>query len=165
MFYLRLALQNIRKSLKVFIPFILASLVLYAIVCSVFLILLSPVIETMGTGAFSLGLGSIVLTIFSLIMEIYTFRFLMQQRAREFGLYHILGMNKKKIVFIATIELAVIFAILIIIGSILAGVFSNVLYLIFVYITNYHELHFSISPLAFFITTFIFSGIFFVEEM
>lgn len=59
----------------------------------------------MGTGAVSIGLGVVVLTIFSLIMEIYSFNFLMQQRTREFGLYNMLGMNKKKVALVASIEL------------------------------------------------------------
>lgn len=165
MFYLKLAGQNIRKSMGVFAPFVLASLVLFTLMCSMFLLMLSPVMKTMGTGAVSIGLGVVVLTIFSLIMEIYSFNFLMQQRAREFGLYNMLGMNKKKVALVASIELFFIFLLVIVLGSALAGVFSNVLYLIFVNLTSYGDLHFSISPLAFVLTAFLFAGIFFILEL
>ncbi|HFR3584611.1 TPA: FtsX-like permease family protein [Streptococcus suis] len=165
MFYLKLAGQNIRKSMGVFAPFVLASLVLFTLICSMFLLMLSPVMKTMGTGAVSIGLGVVVLTIFSLIMEIYSFNFLMQQRTREFGLYNMLGMNKKKVALVASIELFFIFLLVIVLGSALAGVFSNVLYLIFVNLTNYSDLHFSVSPLAFAMTTFLFAGIFFILEL
>ncbi|MGM5692477.1 FtsX-like permease family protein [Streptococcus suis] len=165
MFYLKLAGQNIRKSMGVFAPFVLASLVLFTLICSMFLLMLSPVMQTMGTGAVSIGLGVIVLTIFSLIMEIYSFNFLMQQRTREFGLYNMLGMNKKKVALVASIELFFIFLLVIVLGSALAGVFANVLYLIFVNLTNYGDLHFSISPLAFAMTAFLFAGIFFILEL
>ncbi|HFI0115298.1 TPA: FtsX-like permease family protein [Streptococcus suis] len=165
MFYLKLAGQNIRKSMGVFAPFVLASLVLFTLICSMFLLMLSPVMKTMGTGAVSIGLGVVVLTIFSLIMEIYSFNFLMQQRAREFGLYNMLGMNKKKVALVASIELFFIFLLVIVLGSALAGVFANVLYLIFVNLTNYSDLHFSISPLAFAMTAFLFAGIFFILEL
>ncbi|MDW8744085.1 FtsX-like permease family protein [Streptococcus suis] len=165
MFYLKLAGQNIRKSMGVFAPFVLASLVLFTLICSMFLLMLSPVMQTMGTGAVSIGLGVVVLTIFSLIMEIYSFNFLMQQRTREFGLYNMLGMNKKKVALVASIELFFIFLLVIVLGSALAGVFSNVLYLIFVNLTNYSDLHFSISPLAFAMTAFLFAGIFFILEL
>ncbi|CYV39720.1 ABC transporter permease [Streptococcus suis] len=165
MFYLKLAGQNIRKSMGVFAPFVLASLVLFTLICSMFLLMLSPVMKTMGTGAVSIGLGVVVLTIFSLIMEIYSFNFLMQQRTREFGLYNMLGMNKKKVALVASIELLFIFLLVIVLGSALAGVFSNVLYLIFVNLTNYSDLHFSISPLAFAMTAFLFAGIFFILEL
>ncbi|HHT7815284.1 TPA: FtsX-like permease family protein [Streptococcus suis] len=165
MFYLKLAGQNIRKSMGVFAPFVLASLVLFTLICSMFLLMLSPVMKTMGTGAVSIGLGVVVLTIFSLIMEIYSFNFLMQQRTREFGLYNMLGMNKKKVALVASIELLFIFLLVIVLGSALAGVFSNVLYLIFVNLTNFSDLHFSISALAFAMTTFLFAGIFFILEL
>lgn len=165
MFYLKLAGQNIRKSMGVFTPFVLASLVLFTLICSMFLLMLSPVMKSMGTGAVSIGLGVVVLTIFSLIMEIYSFNFLMQQRTREFGLYNMLGMNKKKVALVASIELFFIFLLVIVLGSALAGVFSNVLYLIFVNLTSYGDLHFSISPLAFVLTAFLFAGIFFILEL
>lgn len=165
MFYLKLAGQNIRKSMGVFAPFVLASLVLFTLICSMFLLMLSPVMKTMGSGAISIGLGVIVLTIFSVIMEIYSFNFLMQQRTREFGLYNMLGMNKKKVALVASIELFFIFLLVIVLGSALAGVFANVLYLIFVNLTNYSDLHFSISPLAFAMTAFLFAGIFFILEL
>ncbi|MFZ2951871.1 MAG: FtsX-like permease family protein [Streptococcus suis] len=165
MFYLKLAGQNIRKSMGVFAPFVLASLVLFTLICSMFLLMLSPVMKSMGTGAVSIGLGIVVLTIFSLIMEIYSFNFLMQQRTREFGLYNMLGMNKKKVALVASIELFFIFLLVIVLGSALAGVFANVLYLIFVNLTNYSDLHFSISPLAFAMTAFLFAVIFFILEL
>ena len=165
MFYLKLAGQNIRKSMGVFAPFVLASLVLFTLICSMFLLMLSPVMKSMGTGAVSIGLSIVVLTIFSLIMEIYSFNFLMQQRTREFGLYNMLGMNKKKVALVASIELFFIFLLVIVLGSALAGVFANVLYLIFVNLTNYSDLHFSISPLAFAMTAFLFAVIFFILEL
>ena len=165
MFYLKLAGQNIRKSMGVFAPFVLASLVLFTLICSMFLLMLSPVMKSMGTGAVSIGLGVVVLTIFSLIMEIYSFNFLMQQRTREFGLYNMLGMNKKKVALVASIELFFVFLWVIVLGSALAGVFANVLYLIFVNLTNYSDLHFSISPLAFAMTAFLFAVIFFILEL
>lgn len=165
MFYLKLAGQNIRKSMGVFAPFVLASLVLFTLICSMFLLMLSPVMETMGSGAVSIGLGVVVLTIFSVIMEIYSFNFLMKQRAREFGLYNMLGMNKKKVALIASLELMMIYLLVVVLGSVLAGVFANVLYLIFVNITHYSDLHFGIDPLAFVMTAFLFAGIFFLLEL
>lgn len=165
MFYLKIACQNIKNSLRVFAPFVLASLVLYSLLGSLFLLMLTPVMESMGTGSITLGLGVMVLTIFSLIMEIYSFNFLMQQRTKEFGLYNMLGMNKKKVSLIASIELFLIFLVVTFLGSALAAVFSNLLYLIFVNLTHYNELHFTIMPLAFIFTSMIFAAIFFVLEL
>lgn len=165
MFYLKLAGQNIRKSLSTFSPFVLSSIVLFTLLCSIFQLMLSPVMASMGAGAISLGLGVIVLTIFSLIMEIYSFNFLMKQRSREFGLYNMLGMNKKKVSLIATLELMMIFILVVVAGSIFSTVFSNVFYLIFANLINYTELHFSVNSMAFFLTAVIFGAIFFLLEL
>lgn len=162
MFYLKLAQQNIRKSIGIFAPFVLASMVLYVLICSMFLLMLSPVMASLGTGAVTIGLGLFVLTIFSLVMEIYSYNFLLKQRSREFGLYHMLGMNKKKVALLACLELLIIFFLLVMVGSFLSGVFANVMYLIFVNLTHYNELHFSIAPLAFLLTLLIFFAIFIV---
>lgn len=164
MFYLKLALQNIRNSIRVFAPFVLSSLVLFTIVSAMFALMFSPVMMSMGTGAVTLGLGLFVLTIFSLIMEIYSYNFLMQQRSKEFGLYNMLGMNKKRVALIASLELVLLFLAILILGSILGTVFSNLLYLIFVNLVGYSDLHFSVDPLAFVYSTFIFAGIFLVLE-
>ncbi|MBF0819422.1 ABC transporter permease [Streptococcus acidominimus] len=165
MFYLKLAYGNIRKSLQTFAPFILASLVLFILNCSTLLLISSPMAQSMGTGALALGLGTVVLTIFSLIMEIYSFNFLMKQRAREFGLYNMLGMNKKKLALVATLELMMVFGLVVIFGSILSAAFSNLLYLIFVNLVQGTNLHFEISFVAFFINILIFAVIFFLLEL
>lgn len=164
MFYLKLALQNIKKSLSIFAPFLLASLVLFTLVCSMFQLMLSPVMETMGSGAISLGFGVVVMAIFTLIMEIYSFNFLLKQRAREFGLYNMLGMNKKKVSLVASIELGLVFLSVLAFGTILSTVFSYVLYLLFVNVTQYEDLNFAVAPLAFVFTGLIFAGIFLVLE-
>ncbi|MER0122926.1 ABC transporter permease [Streptococcus sp. ZJ100] len=165
MFYLKLAYGNIRKSFQTFAPFILATLVLFVLNCSIILLMLSPVAKTMGTGAATLGLGSGVLTIFSIIMEIYSFNFLMKQRGREFGLYNMLGMNKKKLALVATLELLMILILVIVLGSVLSAAFANLMYLIFVNLIHGTNLHFDISFLAMFLNSLIFAGIFFLLEL
>ncbi|MBJ6744906.1 ABC transporter permease [Streptococcus sp. 121] len=164
MFYVKLALQNIQKSSRIFAPFVLASLVLFTIMSAVFSLMLSPVIASLGSGGITLSLGIVVLTIFSLNMEIYSFKFLLQQRTREFGLYNMLGMNKKKVSLIASLELFFIFLLIVIAGSILGTIVSNLFYLLFVNLVGYHELNFTGSPLASFFTGLIFAGIFLVLE-
>ncbi|MGT2771315.1 FtsX-like permease family protein [Streptococcus marimammalium] len=165
MFYLKLAIQNIKKSLNNFLPFMLASLVLYTLVCSNFLIMLSPTSKTMKHGTMTLSLAAIVLTIFSIIMAIYSFNFLMKQRSREFGLYHILGMKKSQISIIASIELIIIYISLIILGSFLSVVFSNFLHLVFINLIHIELTSFKITVVPFIFTNLIFFGIFLILEV
>lgn len=162
MFYLKLAWNNIKTAKKDYAPFVLASFILYSLTCSILLILLSPLREGMSTGAMVLPLGLFVLAILSLIMEIYSYRVLLKQRSREFGLYNILGMNKRQVGFVSTLELTLIFLILIVLGSAFSSIFANFLYLIFVNVINYDQLILTISPLAFILNALIFAGIFLV---
>lgn len=162
MFYLKLAWNNIKTAKKDYAPFVLASFILYSLTCSILLILLSPLREGMSTGAMVLPLGLFVLAILSLIMEIYSYRVLLKQRSREFGLYNILGMNKRQVGFVSTLELTLIFFILIVLGSAFSSIFANFLYLIFVNVINYDQLILTISPLAFILNALIFAGIFLV---
>lgn len=165
MFYFKLAWNNIKTAKKAYAPFVLASFVLYSLTCSVLLILTSPMSEEMGDGAQVLPLGLIVLSILSLIMEIYSYSILLKQRSREFGLYNILGMNKGQVGWVSTIELAIIFLFLILLGSAFSAIFANFLYLIFVNIVNYNQLILSLNPLAFFLNTLLFLGIFFILNL
>lgn len=162
MFYLKLAWNNIKTAKKDYAPFVLASFILYSLTCSILLILLSPLREGMSTGAMVLPLGLFVLAILSLIMEIYSYRVLLKQRSREFGLYNILGMNKRQVGLVSTLELTLIFLILIVLGSAFSSIFANFLYLIFVNVINYDQLILTISPLAFILNALIFAGIFLV---
>lgn len=164
MFYWKLALRNIRNSIRVFAPFVLSSLVLFTIISSMFALMFSPVMQAMATGSVVLGMGLFVLTIFSFIMEIYSYNFLMHQRSREFGLYNMLGMNKKKVILIASLELILLFLAILILGSVLSTVFANVLYLIFVNLVGYHDLHFSVDPMSFVYSGILFAVIFLALE-
>lgn len=165
MFYAKLAWSNLRKSVNIFGPFLLTSTILFLLNCSTLLILFSPVGKSMSYGAITLGLAIVVLFIFSIIMEIYSYNFLLKQRSREFGLYNILGMNRFQISLISTIELLVIFMGVIILGSLLSAVFSQLFYLIFINLLHYNQLVMTLSPAAFISTAFAFAAIFFFLEL
>lgn len=165
MFYAKLAWSNLKKSVNIFGPFLLTSTILFLLNCSTLLILFSPVGKSMSYGAITLGLAIVVLFIFSIIMEIYSYNFLLKQRSREFGLYNILGMNRFQISLVSTIELLVIFMGVIILGSLLSAVFSQLFYLIFINLLHYNQLVMTLSPAAFISTAFAFAAIFFFLEL
>ncbi|MBM7642288.1 FtsX-like permease family protein [Streptococcus loxodontisalivarius] len=165
MFYVKLAKSNLVKSLQHYLPFMLASLILFSISCSTLLILFSPIGKSMSTGGIILGLGVVVLSLFSLIMEVYSYNILMKQRSREFGLYNVLGMNKRQVGLIASLELGIIYVLLLVFGSLFSAVFANFLYLIFVNLIHYDQLIMTYSALPFILNILIFTGIFLVLEL
>nr|WP_205397206.1 ABC transporter permease [Streptococcus lutetiensis] len=165
MFYAKLAWSNLKKSLDIFGPFLLASVVLFILDCSTLLILFSSVADAMRYSNTVLGLAIVVLMIFTVIMEIYSYNFLLKQRSREFGLYNILGMNRKQISLVASIELAFSFFGIVVLGSLLSAVFSQVFYLIFVNLLHYNKFVLNLSLIAFLFTTMAFAGIFILLEV
>lgn len=128
MFYAKLAWSNIKKSINVFGPFLLSSTILFVLNCSTLLILFSPVGGGMRHGASILSLALIVLAIFSAVMEIYSYQFLLKQRSKEFGLYNMLGMNRWQVSWLSTIELGLILLGVIVLGSVLSAIFSQLFY-------------------------------------
>ena len=165
MFYAKLAWSNLKKSLDIFDPFLLASVVLFILDCSTLLILFSPVSDDMRYSNTVLGLAIVVLMIFTVIMEIYSYNFLLKQRSREFGLYNILGMNRRQVGLVSTIELAIMFVGVIVIGSILSAIFSQLFYLIFVNLLHYDKFVLTLSPLAFILASVAFAAIFALLEV
>ncbi|MGT2924156.1 ABC transporter permease [Streptococcus caviae] len=165
MFYVKLALNNIKQSYKYFAPFFLVSVTTFLFSGITLLILLSPAAKSMGTGTTALGLANTVLSIFAAIMCLYSYNFLLKQRNQEFGLYNILGMNKKQIIWLSSIELTIIYLVTMVLGVILSLVFANFFNLIFINLVHYDQLNFSVNPKAFTINILLFAAIFVLLEV
>ncbi len=99
-FYLRLALDGMRKNRRLYLPYLLTCAGMVTMFYILFSLARSPLMNTMrGGGSMSviLMLGTIVIAVFALLFLLYTNSFLIRRRNREFGLYNILGMNKRNI--------------------------------------------------------------------
>ena len=99
-FAFKLALNNIGKGRKFFIPYILASAGMMAIFYIMLYVAFNKEITKL-RGADSLKqlllLGSVIVAVFAAIFIIYINGFLMKRRNKEIGLYSILGMEKRHI--------------------------------------------------------------------
>lgn len=94
-----------------------------------------------------LNLGNIVIGIFSVIFLFYTNSFLIKRRKKEFGLFNILGMEKKHISKVIVWE-----TIFVTVCSLVVGLASGMIIgkLMFLLLTNI--LHFDV-PLTYFVST------------
>lgn len=163
MFYLKLAIRNVRQSLGNFLPFALASTVMFIMNFVLATILLSPSVKKLQGGpqmAFLLGLGLIVLTVFAVILMVYSYRFLLKRRTKEFGLYHILGLKKRQIVHISLLELLLMFIITVVCGAAFGLVLAKFLYLILVNLLGGRSFDLQWSPAAALIVAAIFAAIY-----
>ena len=107
-FYIRLAVNNIRKNSRTYFPYILTCAITVMMFYMVKSLSLNPGIKELtgaNTIAYTMDLGAKIIGIFALIFLFYTNSFLMKRRKKEFGLFNILGMEKKhlaKVLFLET---------------------------------------------------------------
>ena len=105
--YARLAAQNIRKSRRLYVPYLLSGVCMVMIFYVLSALTGDPALLSMSGGAqmaMLLSLGVYVMMLFSALFLLYTSSFLMKQRGRELSLYNMLGMSKRHIVCIVFFE-------------------------------------------------------------
>ena len=122
--YFKLACDGIRKNQKIYLPYLMTSSLMVAVLYIIVFLSRAETVSQMeggGTTQAILALGSVVIRIFALIFLFYTNSFLMRRRRKEFGLYNMLGMNKRNIGRILFFETAISFAF-----STLAGLAAGI---------------------------------------
>ena len=163
MFYFKLAIRNLKKSLGIFSPFLLATTVMFAMTFIISNISFSKGVDKL-KGAqyaqFMMFAGLFIVIIFSVIIVSYSYRFLLKQRTKEFGLYNILGLNKRQISTISFWELLIALIITVITGAIIGIILSQFLFLVFVKIIVANYFNLGISPIAISLSVIVFTVIF-----
>ena len=99
-FYPKIAWEGIRKNKRLYFPYILTGGVMVMMYYILSFMIESPALAHMPGGSVLmtvLPLGCVVIAVFSLLFLFYTNSFLIKQRYREFGLYNVLGMDKRNI--------------------------------------------------------------------
>ena len=151
MLSIKLAINNLRKGYKSFAPFLMACITMFVMLFITASIALSPSIDKLRGGkdlADVMNFALVLLSVFSILILIYSYRFLQLQRSREYGLYDILGFGKTKIAGVAFFELLFSYLITIIIGTVLGIALSKFLYLIFVNMIGGNYFNLEINPIS-----------------
>lgn len=162
--YRRLALNNIRKNKNTFFPFSLSCIAMIAMFYMLHSIQLQAD-DNLFFGARTmrtiLGFGTIICGVFSLFVVFYTNSFLMKRRSKEFGLYSILGMEKKHISRVVFWEIAVVGAASIIIGLLSGMLFSKLMFMVLLKIMHLQtDFAFKISVESLLLTFVLFAVLF-----
>lgn len=140
LFYQKLAATNIKKNSQTYIPYILTSIGTVTMFYIMKALSVNKGLDMMhGSDSLKslLSMGSFVVALFSLIFLFYTNSFLIKRRKKEFGLFNILGMEKKhlsQIMFFETLYIAVISLGAGLIGGILL---SKLMYLVLLKLLNF----------------------------
>lgn len=99
-FYAKLAVSGILKNRKTYFPYIFTCIGMVMMYYILSFLSKDEMLLTMPGGEILLlilTLGTVIITVFAGIFLFYTNSFLIRHRKKEFGLYNILGMNKKNI--------------------------------------------------------------------
>ena len=100
-FYTRIAAENIRKHYRLYIPRILAEAGLLGCFYILFTLALDGRLSEALGGSYLpvfMAFGAFVIGLLSFILILYVNSFLMKQRKNEFGMYNVLGMEKRHII-------------------------------------------------------------------
>ena len=122
--YLRLAWDGLRKNRQLSWPYLLTCVGMVAMHYILAFLASPTALEKLPQGRQTIetmmALGCLVVLLFSLIFLFYTYSFLNRRRAREFGLYNVLGMGKRNLSRIVLWESAIT-ATLAMIGGLALG--------------------------------------------
>lgn len=166
-FYPKLALLNLQKNAKTYVPYLLTCISTILMFYNMnFLV----VVKDIGTLSDSnslrsvLGFGAVVIAIFSVIFLFYTNSFLIRRRKKEFGLFNILGMEKKHIAKVMFFETLFTALISLGVGIPIGILFSKLMILLLFKILSFNVTFGFEIPLSAILTTLVlFSGIFLVD--
>ena len=95
-----MALTNIRKNARLYLPQMITGAGLTAMFYILVTLSMDERLHEVRGGSYLptiMPLGTVVVAILSAILVLYTNSFLMKQRKREFGLYTVLGLEKRHV--------------------------------------------------------------------
>ena len=163
-FFPKLAWTGIKKNRKLYVPYILSCIgmiMMFYIIQSLSYSELLTQMKGGGNLETILGLGKFVIAVFALIFLFYTNSFLIRRRYREFGLYNILGMDKRSISRIIVWESLIIAVISLVAGLILGFALSKLAELGLANVVHADiNYSFTLSSEAFVFTAEMFAAIF-----
>lgn len=105
--YFKLAIANIKRDKRMFIPFVLCYSIMMGIYFMVITIMTSKGVKDVPAGASLQAMfifGMVIMTILITIFMLYVNSFLIKRRKKEFGLYGILGLEKRHVGKVIIIE-------------------------------------------------------------
>lgn len=123
-FYPKLAWTGIKKNKRLYLPYILTCIGMVMMFYIITFLNTSDILDHMTGGGMmreTLGFGVGVIGVFALIFLFYTNSFLTKRRKKEFGLYNILGMDKRNISVVLLFESVIITAFALV-GGLFAGI-------------------------------------------
>lgn len=142
----KLALTNLVRNKQTYLPYLLTGTLCVAMYYVMQAISMNEGLMQVPGAAMVLTifwLGTVVIGIFCVVLLFYTNSFLIKRRTAEFGLYGVLGMEKRHIALVLLFETLLTAAVCLVLGIGLGALFSKLLFLGLLYVMDIS------TPLAF----------------
>lgn len=166
-FTCKLAWQNIRSNKQIYLPFILSSMLTVAMFFMIASLIENPITqERPNSLLFLFQMGTVVVSIFSLIFIFYANSFLMKRRKKEIGLYNVLGLEKRHIAWVLFVETLITSFTILLGGVIIGNVFGQLNFWVLNYLLELpQEFNYTAALSTFTTTILVFGGIFLVTYL
>lgn len=160
----RMAFEGIRRNRETSLPYFIACVLAVVMLYTIVSLADNQTISQISGGEnmlMILSFGTWVVAFFSVILLFYTNSFLIKRRKREFGLYTILGLEKKHVAMLLTLETLITGTVAIALGLVLGVILNKLLFLVLLKMIHF-DIHmgFTLSTRGAAFTTLLFTAIF-----
>lgn len=132
-FYFRLALSNVRRNKLTYLPYLIATAVMSGVFLLIAGLLFSKGLTNTPNGVTArmlFAFGLVVYALFTFFFMLYINNFLIKRRKKEFGLYGILGLDKRHVGRVLVWENTFVMGGGLVCGIAIALVFGRLLFLL-----------------------------------
>ncbi len=169
-FYWGLAKSNLLRSRQTYLPQLIATAVMSGVFLLISGLTMSDKLSNLPTGKTAAAIflmGMAVFAVFSVFFMLYINRVLVGRRQREFGLYGVLGLEKRHVARILFYENLMVQGLGLLCGMLLALVFGRLLFWVLLKLIRAAapDSQFFLAPKAFLWTFLLFSAIFAVNML
>lgn len=165
-FYAKMASSNIRKNSRTYVPYLLSCSGMVALFYMIHALSLNSALENMFGSTYLItimDMATAIVGIFAVLFLFYVNSFLVKRRQREFGIYNILGMEKKHVARVILYETLYSFVISVGAGLAIGVVLNKLMLLSLLKILHAGEvMGFELHAAAFQNTIIVFAAIFLV---
>lgn len=167
--YLRLAVTNMLRSRRSYIPYLIAASVMCAI-CSICANLaMGSSISNMNYGATTrsmLEFGLYIMVIFTTFYMFYINSFLIKRRAREFGLYGVLGFGRSQTARVVFWEGVMLCVLVIGLGLLVGFLLGGAVFKLLITLTHLApDSRYTVAPASMYFTVIMFGAIFLLNTI
>ena len=163
-FFLRLAWRNVLHNRLLMLPYLVVTAGIAAVTLLICGLMFSDTLKNLptgGTAALIFSMGMALFSVFAFSFMLYINRCLTVQRQKEFGLYGILGLEKRHVCRVLLWENAFLLGAGFLLGILLALVFGNAIFFVLLRVIRATPgSTFSLAPRAFGLTALLFLAIF-----